>query len=71
MKTRIAKGTQSPPGGGLSGYREMPGAAEDPIRNPDGMFSGLTRRSAMADGAHVIVDGLPEHFSRVKRRRGA
>ena len=55
----------------MSGYREMPGAAEDPIRNPDGMFSGLTRRSAMADGAHVIVDGLPEHFSRVKRRRGA
>ena len=72
-QTRIADGTQSFPGGGLAGYREMPAAQDDVIRNPDGVYSGNTRRSAMADGAHVLVSDLPTDpttiFSGRRKRR--
>jgi hypothetical protein len=67
--TKVASGTMSPPGSGLAGYRDMPMAADDVIRNPDGVFSGLTRRNAGADGVHAAVQGVPKGPTTVKLGR--
>ncbi len=34
-------------------------AQTDPGRNPDGIYSGMTRRNAINSGAHVDVGNLP------------
>lgn len=35
-------------------------AMEDPTRNPDGIYSGMTRRVAYQDGKHAEVNGLED-----------
>lgn len=44
-----------------------PDAQDDPITNPNGMYSGMTRRNAATDGAHVTMEGRPKDLRNVGR----
>lgn len=40
--------------------REMPVAADDVLRNPDGVFSGPSLRVARSDGTFAPIEGMPK-----------
>lgn len=49
------------------GINRGPDAQSDPITNPDGIYSGMTRRNAATDGAHVTMQGRPKDMRFVGR----
>jgi hypothetical protein len=49
------------------GINKGPNAQDDPITNPDGVYSGMTRRNAATDGAHVTMQGRPKDMRNVGR----
>lgn len=49
------------------GIDRGPVAQDDPITNPNGVYSGMTRRSAATDGKHAQVSNMPKDMRRVGR----
>jgi hypothetical protein len=39
--------------------RKVPPAQEDRTRNPDGVYSGMTKRNALSDGEFATVQDMP------------
>lgn len=58
---------RTPSLGSGRGINKGPNAQDDPITNPDGMYSGMTRRNAATDGAHVTMQGRPKDMRKVGR----
>jgi hypothetical protein len=49
--------------------RKAKPAQEDATRNPDGVYSGMTKRLAITDGSFVDISGMPKS-SRNRKLRG-
>jgi hypothetical protein len=49
------------------GIDRGPDAQDDPITNPNGVYSGMTRRIAATNGAHVTMQGRPKDMRNVGR----
>lgn len=49
------------------GINRGPDAQDDPITNPNGVYSGMTRRNAATDGAHVTMQGRPKDMRNIGR----
>jgi hypothetical protein len=49
------------------GINRGPDAQDDPITNPNGVYSGMTRRMAATNGEHVTMQGRPKDLRNVGR----
>ena len=47
------------PIGEVGDYRNDPNAQTDPLRNPDGIYSGPSKRNAIRDGVFAEVSNMP------------
>ena len=41
-------------------YQDVPDAQYDPARNPDGIYSGMTKRLAICDGTFAEISNMPK-----------
>lgn len=65
-------GVQGEVGGNAAYYRQGPSAQDDPLRNPVGIYSGISKRNAIRDGEFVTVENMPREGKEapLRRRKG-
>jgi len=54
-------------GSGSSINRGPKSANDDPILNPDGIYSGPSRRVAVTDGTFAPINGMPKDLRKTGR----